>query len=128
MSSAVTAFTRALRYGGGFLICLATISCGGGNSSLICSLIGRTVTPASNVVSVVVNGGPGGDSVNTAYTTVTVCAPGSTTNCQTIDNIQVDTGSYGLRLLASALSLTLPVTTAASGACAGGMHGIRRRL
>jgi hypothetical protein len=33
---------------------------------------------------------------------VTVCVPGTTT-CTTVDNVQVDTGSQGLRLLASAL-------------------------
>jgi hypothetical protein len=63
---------------------------------------------------VVVNGGPANNSVNTLYTSVTVCVPGTTT-CQTIDNIQVDTGSFGLRLLAQALTLMLPVTTAANG-------------
>ena len=49
------------------------------------------------------------------FTTVTVCVPGSTTSCQTIDHIQVDTGSYGLRLLAPVLTLTLPVEMLASG-------------
>ena len=29
--------------------------------------------------------------------------PGSTTNCQTVDNVLVDTGSAGLRILKSAL-------------------------
>ncbi len=110
-----SALTRALRHGGALSICLAMISCGGGSSSLTPASSGG-VTPASNVVGVVVNAGPAGNSVNTAYTTITVCAPGSTTNCQTIDNIQVDTGSYGLRVLASVLSMTLPVVAAASGA------------
>jgi hypothetical protein len=55
------------------------------------------------------------NALNTLYTSVTVCVP-NTTTCQTIDNIQVDTGSYGLRLLSQALTLTLPVATAASGA------------
>jgi hypothetical protein len=48
-----------------------------------------------------------------------VCAPGSTTNCQTIDHIQVDTGSYGLRVLApvltAAMRSALPVETLTSG-------------
>ena len=76
------------------------------------------MTPASNVVSVVVNGGPSALSspaINTLYTTVTVCVPGTTT-CQTVDHIQVDTGSSGLRLLAPALTLSLPVTATSSGA------------
>ena len=37
-----------------------------------------------------------------------MCVPGTTT-CQTIDHVQVDTGSFGLRLLASQLTLSLPV-------------------
>jgi Protein of unknown function (DUF3443) len=49
------------------------------------------------------------------FTSVTVCVPGSTTSCQTIDHIQVDTGSYGLRLLAPVLTVTLPVETLSSG-------------
>jgi uncharacterized protein DUF3443 len=41
-------------------------------------------------------------------------APG-TSNCQTIDGVQIDTGSTGLRILASALTLTLLGQTDASG-------------
>jgi hypothetical protein len=37
-------------------------------------------------------------TINQGYTSVTVCAPGSST-CQTIDHVWVDTGSYGLRLM-----------------------------
>lgn len=46
-------------------------------------------------------------------TSVTVCVPG-TSNCVTIDNVQVDTGSQGLRVLASQLpaSLELPAVPA----------------
>ena len=40
-------------------------------------------------------------AVNILYVNVTICAPGSTTNCQTIDHVQVDTGSQGLRILSS---------------------------
>jgi Protein of unknown function (DUF3443) len=94
---------------------LAFVSCGGGGG-------GASVTsappppPPSNVVSVVVDGGPNNNSsVNTLFTTVTVCVPGSTTSCQTIDHIQVDTGSNGLRLLASVLTLSLQGTMASNG-------------
>jgi hypothetical protein len=103
-------------------LCLSALSCGGGggtiaSSSSSSSSGGGTTPPASNVVSVVVDGGPTASSpdVNTLFTTVTVCAPGSTTNCQTIDHIQVDTGSYGLRILASVLSVSLPLQTTANG-------------
>ncbi len=44
-----------------------------------------------------------------------MCVPGSTTECQTIDNIQVDTASFGLRLLSSVLTVSLPVQSAGGG-------------
>jgi Protein of unknown function (DUF3443) len=102
-----------------FLMVLSATSCGGGNppgSSSSSSSTGA-VTAASNVVSVTVDGGPNtaDPSVNTLYTSVTICVPGSTTQCQTIDNIQVDTGSYGLRILAPVLTLALPVNLASDG-------------
>jgi hypothetical protein len=69
----------------------------------------------SNVQAITVNSGPRGGYINGAFTSVTVCVPGSTTNCQTIDGILVDTGSPGLRILSSALTLTLPQQTSSSG-------------
>jgi len=48
--------------------------------------------------------------INDLLTSVTVCIPGTTT-CQTIPNILVDTGSSGLRLVGSQLSLALPAVT-----------------
>jgi len=56
---------------------------------------------------------------NMLQTSVTICVPGTST-CQTIDNIQVDTGSQGLRVLASALAptLALPSVTASTGSAA----------
>jgi Protein of unknown function (DUF3443) len=104
-------------------LCLSALSCGGGGGSVASLASGGSgssggSTPAgSNVVSVVVDAGPTSTSpeVNTLFTTVTVCVPG-TTSCQTIDHIQVDTGSFGLRLLASVLTVTLPVQTLTNGA------------
>jgi Protein of unknown function (DUF3443) len=67
-------------------------------------------TAASNVEPVVVDAGPSGLSpaaVNTPFISVTVCLPGTAT-CQTIDHVEVDTGSIGLRLIASVVSLKLP--------------------
>jgi hypothetical protein len=61
-----------------------------------------------NVVPLTVSPGPTNDNVNVVFTSVTVCVPGSTSNCQTIDGIAVDTGSSGLRILSSALTLSLP--------------------
>jgi len=110
---------RALRSGVALMLLMSAISCGGGNPPSFSGTgppgpPGPPVAPAPNVASLVVDGGPTGN-VNTLFTTVTVCVPGSTTACQTIDHIQVDTGSYGLRLLAQVLTLPLPVTRALNG-------------
>jgi len=48
--------------------------------------------------------------INDLLTSVTICVPGTTT-CQIIPNILVDTGSSGLRLIGSQLSLALPAVT-----------------
>lgn len=80
---------------------------------------GGGTTP--NVQPITVDSGPpevsssNTPAINTAYTTVTICAPGSTTVCQTIDHIQVDTGSSGLRILAEKLTIALPVQKDATG-------------
>ncbi len=106
---------RGARVGTGLLACAGLASCGGGGSDSLGSSSGSgTVTPADNVVSVAVTGGPQNTSINVLYTTITVCLPGTTT-CQAIDNIQVDTGSYGLRILAPVLTLTFPVVTLSNG-------------
>lgn len=111
--------TRTMAAGLVWLSSLLMLSCGGGSHPGAAPSSGTTpVTPASNVVSVVVDAGPSSatsPTINTLYTTVTICAPGSTTACQTIDHIQVDTESYGLRVLAPVLTVTLPVTTASDG-------------
>jgi hypothetical protein len=82
--------------------------CGGSSSSS-----SSTSTPAaSNTAAVTVGFGPlgaAGGIVNGIYTSVTVCAPG-TSNCETVDNVLVDTGSAGLRILNSALT-TVPASS-----------------
>lgn len=73
---------------------------------------------AANTVQVTVGRGLQG-TINIPTVSVTVCAPGSTSNCQTIDNVQVDTGSYGLRIVNTALGSVanaLPVSTSTGGA------------
>jgi len=87
--------------------------CGSSSTSTSTSTT-TSSTPVANTIPVSVNSGPANNAVNFAYVTVTVCNPGSTTNCASIPDVQVDTGSSGLRILASApgvssLSLT-PVT------------------
>ena len=103
------------------VLCLPLLSCGGGGGSGTISGTTTTTTTgtstASNVVAVTVDGGPSSLSspdVNTLFTTVTICVPGTTT-CQTIDHIEIDTASYGLRILSSVLTLTLPAQTASTG-------------
>jgi hypothetical protein len=95
---------------GGLILLTA---CGGGGSGSS----GGTTAPVSltNLVPVTVDQGPASldtgtnayTSNNVAYVAVKLCAPGSTTNCQTIDHVQVDTGSVGLRIFASVLNSTL---------------------
>jgi len=90
------------------IACLMFLAgCGGGSSSST-----PPTTPASsNTTTMEVNPGPA-NSVNIGFVDVTVCTPGSTTNCATITNVQVDTGSEGLRVLSSAVaSLTTPLPT-----------------
>jgi len=63
----------------------------------------------ANVVAITVGPGPGGSSTfNIPYTSVTVCTTG-TGSCVTVDHVLVDTGSTGLRLMASVLA-GLPLT------------------
>ncbi len=82
-------------------LALAFAACGGGSSS---SSVQTSTTP--NVVPVVVNAGPANNYANGAFASVTICQPG-TSNCQTIPNVLVDTGSVGLRLIASQVTLSL---------------------
>ncbi|MGH8231139.1 MAG: DUF3443 family protein [Steroidobacteraceae bacterium] len=82
-------------------------SSGSGSSS------GNSSGGTSNVVAVSVDSGPpaaNGGTFNIPYASVTVCVAGTNT-CATVDNVLVDTGSSGLRLMASALQaagLNLP--------------------
>ena len=79
---------------------------------------GTPPTPSSsaaNVATIVVDGGTDGNAINEPFVSVTVCQPGTAT-CQTIDHILVDTGSSGLRVLASALgAVQLPGVAALGG-------------
>ncbi|MGA7179374.1 MAG: DUF3443 family protein [Thiobacillaceae bacterium] len=68
---------------------------------------GSVTSGGTNQVPLVVDAGPSGaNAINAPYVSVTLCAPG-TTNCQTIDHVLVDTGSSGLRILASVLNAGL---------------------
>lgn len=84
------------------LLCaLLLAGCGGGGSG---SAPPPVLIPSDpNVLAVSVHNGPGGNDVNILFADVTICAPGSSTQCQTLPDLVVDTGSSGLRLRASAL-------------------------
>jgi hypothetical protein len=56
--------------------------------------------PGPNVATLTASGGPLDAYLNGVFVSVNVCVPGTAT-CQTIDNVLVDTGSFGLRLLDS---------------------------
>jgi len=92
---------------------------GGGGSSSSGGGSGSTAPPPpptlTNFATVTVDQGPASLNTgpnaytqsNVAYVSVTLCAPGSTTNCQTIDHVQVDTGSVGLRIFKTVLNSSL---------------------
>jgi hypothetical protein len=91
---------------------------GGSSSSTPPTSTPPPVTTVANTAAVTVGFGALGPSfgyVNGLWTSVTVCVPGSTTNCQTIPNVLVDTGSVGLRLLSSALTISLPSVQGSGG-------------
>ena len=96
-------------------------SCGGGGGSSSGSSsstgtggTGGTGGTTNNVAQLIVDAGPGGIGENDlAYTTIQICVPGTTT-CQTIDHVQVDTGSEGLRILSSVLTVSLPQQSSGS--------------
>jgi len=96
------------------------VGCGGGSSSS-----SSDPSVAANVLPIAVDGGPPANQANGAiypngaFASATICAPGSSSNCVTVDHLLVDTGSYGLRVLESAIpSLNLPAVNASNGSAA----------
>jgi len=78
--------------------------------------IGSTVSD-HNVMTITVNGSKCG-SIQDQYpnepcASVTICSTASPTTCQTIDNLLLDTGSYGLRVFKSVI--TIPLTPITNG-------------
>jgi hypothetical protein len=125
------------------VLCSVLTACGGGGSdsstagsatgaAAPAAASGSTKTPATpasspaavaqsttpNVQPIAVTTAPG-LTRNMLTTSVTICAPG-TSNCATIDDIQVDTGSQGLRILASALPASLQLAVLPSGSGSAG--------
>lgn len=97
---------------------LAATGCGGGSNKNSTPGNNPVAGPANNVVAIAAGSGaqnPAG-LVNGAFTTVTVCAPGSS-NCATIGGMLVDTASTGVRILSSVLpsGFSLPQQTDSLG-------------
>jgi hypothetical protein len=87
--------------------------CGGGSGGPMSSSP-PPPPAATNQVAATVDAGPAAISatspaINTLYVSVKVCAPGSTTACQTIDHVAVDTGASGFRVVASVLGSGLSI-------------------
>ena len=101
----------------GVLLFAVAFGCGSGQGSSnpasnpAATSGGNTIAaPANNVHPISISAGP-----NFVVTTVTVCVPGGG-SCVDVPNVLVDTGSFGLRILASALpGLALPQSSLAGG-------------
>jgi len=98
---------RTLLWASSLACALLVGACGGGSGG---GTSAGGPAPVPNTLAVTVDEGPmaltsqGYAAANTLYASVTLCTPGSTSACQTIDHIQVDTGSTGLQVLAEALN------------------------
>ncbi len=89
-----------------------TVVASGTSVALVVSSGAGSGTTAYNVTNAIIDQGPAAlaqanpplAAVNIMYVKVTICAPNSTTVCQTIDHVQVDTGSQGVRILSSVIT------------------------
>lgn len=101
------------------LLCMFVLAAcgggGGGGDATVSANPRASVPPSGNELPLLVERWRANTVFpNQLYTTVQVCVPSSST-CQTIDHVLVDTGSFGLRLFDSQLNLTLPVSTSGAG-------------
>jgi hypothetical protein len=105
------------------LLALAAFSgCGGGNDNNgapSCPQSSSANNPAipagNNILPVSVSTSPYPNApVNQPLVSVTICVPG-TAQCQTIDNLLLDTGSYGLRIFKSLINISLPAVSDPNG-------------
>ncbi len=111
------------------LLLSATVGCGkdsASSSSASSSGAGSsdtTVASDANVMRVTVNGSLCSDNsyIDKPCVQVTVCTPGTGT-CQTIHDILLDTGSYGLRIFKDALTVSLTQVSSGTGELAECMY------
>jgi len=95
-------------------------ACGGGGGGSDAVTIPPPV--AGHTMPVTVNGAlcnpaTSADYLNKPCVQVTICVPGTGT-CQVVDDVLLDTGSYGLRVFRQALPFDLPAVTVTGGALA----------
>ena len=121
--------SRVLQFAALLSFAFFVAACGSGGSSSSSGGFssggggGTTGAQANNSTPLVVDFGPAellaaqSADEDVPFITVTVCVPGTTT-CQTIDHVEVDTGSEGLRIVAPALTLSLPQQTVGTNAIA----------
>ena len=86
------------------LTIIMLVACGGAGNAVIPPVVIGSSIPGNNVLAIMSDAGPAGAAyqVNRLYTDITICQPGTSPSiCETIDHVLVDTGSSGLRLLAS---------------------------
>lgn len=81
------------------------------NSIALNQTIDPIVTNQSNIVPVTISN----FNNQTMLMAVTICKPNDATNCMTINNIWMDTGSVGLTIFSDISSLNLPEVTDPSG-------------
>ena len=84
-----------------------------GSATLTVAAVGSV---QANVIPISVNGSlcSSGSFPNKACVSVTICTPGTST-CQTVSDILLDTGSYGLRIFSQALTVPLTPVTVPTG-------------
>ena len=92
-----------LALGAALLVSSLLSACIGGQNGAATAVAPPAV---ANTAPLVVDSGPSAatGAINHAYVTVKVCAPGSQTQCATVDHVLLDTGSFGLRLVRSVLA------------------------
>lgn len=93
---------------------------GGGSGGSSASSGGGASHTGDNVLSITVNGSLCSSSSsypNKPCVSVTICTPG-TSICQTINDILLDTGSYGLRIFKQVLNVSFPQVAGGSGSLA----------
>ena len=130
------AWTRLPQWSFAFLLACAVAACGGGGGTSgtpaanpSSSTAPSAVAGDANAVPIYVDGGASASTSaipNAIFTDIEICAPGSSSNCAIIHHVLVDTGSVGLRLLASAVNTAnaallgaLPQASTAAGSVVG---------